>query len=76
MVKHIISRMKRPYFKVNLDEIGSYLWENCDGHRMVRDIAQLQQQRFGDKVEPLYDRISVFLRTLERHGFIRFKELD
>ena len=76
MEKNILPHMKRPYFKVKLDEIGSHLWENCDGRRLGRDIAKLQQQKFGDKVEPLYDRISIFLKTLERHRFITFKELS
>jgi hypothetical protein len=76
MVKYILPYVKRPYFRVKLDEIGSHLWDNCDGRRLVKDIARLQQQKFGDKVEPLYERISIFLKTLEQHRFITFKELS
>ena len=67
--------MKNPNFKVNLDEIGSYLWVLVDGEKTVDQIAQLFKKQFGDRVEPLYDRLSMFLMNLEKNGFIKFKGL-
>lgn len=67
--------MKNPNFKVNLDEIGSYLWLLIDGKNTVGQIAQLFKIRFGERVEPLYDRLSHFLRNLEKNSFIKFKGL-
>jgi len=70
-VKYILPRMKKPYYKITLDDIGSFFWENCNGSYTVKKIAELQKEKFGDKVEPLYDRIATFLQTLERNGFIK-----
>lgn len=73
LTKYLLPRLKRPFYQVNLDEIGSYFWENCDGIRSVKQIAKLQKEKFGEKVEPLYDRIAIFIQTLERNRFIKLK---
>ena len=69
-----VSSMKHPYFKVNLDEIGSFFWLNCDGTRTVKDIAELHKKRFGEKVEPLYERITQFISSLEKNRFISLEK--
>lgn len=71
--KHILHRIKNPYYKINLDKIGSYFWESCDGIRTVEEIAGCMKNELGDEVEPLYDRITLFLQSLEKNKFIRFK---
>jgi hypothetical protein len=70
LVKHLLPRLRRPNYRIRLDEIGSYFWENCDGRLTIEEIASRQKQRFGERVEPLYDRIQMFLGSLERHRFI------
>jgi hypothetical protein len=72
-VKHILPRMKRPFYKVKLDEMGSFFWKNCDGKKNVREIARLHRKKFGDDAEPVLDRISLFLQDLDRNHFIIFK---
>ena len=74
LARILLPRMKNPYFKIKLDEIGSNFWRNCDGSRTVKEIAELQEQRFGEEVNPLYDRISLFLQTLQRSRFIVFQD--
>jgi hypothetical protein len=76
LAKLLLHRMKHPYYRVKLDEIGSHFWEHCDGHNTIEKIAVLQQQAFGDKVEPIYERIGQFLQTLERHKFITFEKSE
>ncbi len=65
--------MKRPYYKINLDDIGSFFWLKCDGNRTVKEIAELHKNKFEDRVEPLYDRIAEFLSSLEKNRLIIFK---
>ena len=65
--------MKKPYYKVKLDEIGSFTWLQCDNRRTVKDIGKKMQEKFGEKVEPLYDRLTFFLAQLERNRFISYK---
>jgi hypothetical protein len=68
--------MKRPYFKIKLDDVGSYIWELCDGKKTVKDVAECLQNEFGEKVEPLYDRLALFLQSLEKNHFIFFKKKE
>lgn len=71
--KHILPRLKRPFYKIKLDSVGSFIWENCNGNLTVKELAENLKNEFGDKVEPLYDRLALFLQSLEKNGFIEFK---
>jgi hypothetical protein len=73
--KHILSRLKRPFYRVKLDDVGSFIWMQCDGKTPVKQVAQSLKKEFGEKIEPLYDRLSLFLQHLERNHFISFKGL-
>lgn len=73
--KHILTRLKNPFYKVRLDELGSFIWEQCDGVQTVRDLASNLREKFGEKVEPLYDRLASFLQSLEKNQFIFYKDL-
>lgn len=71
--KHVLPKLKRPHYKIKLDEVGSFFWEHCDGTQRIDDIASRMTKHFGDKIEPLYDRIALFLQSLEKNKFIRMK---
>ncbi len=73
LVKYLLPRMKQPYYRIKLDDIGSFFWLKCDGTRTVKEIAELHKKKFEDKVEPLYDRIAQFLTSLEKNRLILFK---
>jgi len=36
---YLLPRMKNPNYKINLDEFGSFVWQQCDGERTVLNIA-------------------------------------
>jgi hypothetical protein len=55
--------------------VGSCAWESCSGELTVKELGEILQVRFGEKVEPLYDRLANFLQSLERNRFITFKGL-
>jgi hypothetical protein len=71
--KHLQPRLKNPHYRINLDKIGTLFWESCDGKRTVEQIAIHMKNSLGDEVEPLYDRITLFLQSLEKNKFILFK---
>lgn len=73
LVKYLLPRMKQPYYKINLDEIGSFFWLNCDGIKTVKEIAELHKDNFGEKVEPLYERIAHFITSLEKNRLLILK---
>ena len=72
--KHLLPHIKRPHYRIKLDSVGSFIWDLCDGNRSVKEIAKSLKAEFGDKVEPLYDRLALFLHSLEKNRFIEYKE--
>ncbi|MDA3842836.1 MAG: PqqD family protein [Candidatus Kapabacteria bacterium] len=73
--KYINHRMKSPYIKANLDELGSAVWGKIDGNNKVKDIANSLKHIYGDDVEQIQDRLTRYLTQLYNAGFISFKEL-
>ena len=67
-------RMKNPDYFVHLDEFGSFVWNLCDGEKQVREIGKSLQETFGDKVDPVNDRLSLFFRQMEKSRLIAFRE--
>ena len=76
MKKVLQPRLKKPFLKVDLDEIGSEVWLLCDGRRNVQEIADRLKEKFREKVEPCHERLGLFFKQLERAGFIRFTNLE
>jgi hypothetical protein len=74
--KLVQPRLKRPYLKVKLDELGSAVWLLCDGRRSVKDIATPLRVRFHENIEPCYDRLAVFMRQLEGNRFICYVNFE
>ncbi len=72
--RYIFRFLGKPYYRINLDAIGSFIWERCDGKSTVRQIGKSLHQKFGDKVEPVYERLALFLMSLERGKFISYEE--
>jgi hypothetical protein len=73
--KWLLPRLKKPYYRIKLDAVGTLVWEACDGRNTVREIGEKLRSRFGEKVAPVYDRLELFLSQLERNSFIEYPEL-
>lgn len=56
--------------QIHLDEMGNFIWPLMDGKRTVYDIAVIVKESFGEKAEPLYNRLVTYIRTLESYNFI------
>lgn len=59
---------------IQLDAYGSYIWEQIDGKRDVLALACLMKERFGQKAEPLYERLIRFLETLRENKYIHLNK--
>ena len=57
---------------IDLDTMGSFIFPKIDGQRTVGDIALLVKAEFGDKAEPLYDRLVQYMKILHNNGFIYY----
>lgn len=76
LAKNLLPRLKNPCYRIRLDAVGSFIWELCDGHLTVKELGNKLKDKFKDKVEPLYDRLSLFLQNLEKNHFIYYKNFD
>ena len=74
------NRVAQKFFKkpkvtqIHLDEMGNFIWPLMDGERNIGDIALLIKEEFGEKAEPLYDRVVKYFQTLMGYGFVEYKE--
>lgn len=65
---------KKPRFSyIELDDFGSFVWKQIDGKRTIYEIGQLVHDEFGDKAEPLYNRLVGFIRTLHENRFVVYE---
>lgn len=66
-------RVKIPEYRwIAMDESGSYTFLQIDGYKTVREIGEALEVKFGDKVQPLYERLSLFLAHIqERCHYIK-----
>ena len=56
--------------QIHLDEMGNFIWPLMDGERTVYDIAMLVREEFGEKAEPLFQRLVQYVKNLESYGFV------
>lgn len=59
--------------KVHLDKMGNFIWPLIDGKKSIYDIASYVKEEFGDEAEPLYERLTMYMKILENYGFIGYK---
>lgn len=59
-------RLKIPSHRhLQLDEFGSFIWQQLDGKTTVQEVGQRLDKRFGAAAHPLYERLLLFLNHLE-----------
>ena len=67
--------LKKPKISyIHLDEMGSFVWPLIDGERNITEIGVFVNEHFGEKAEPLYERLAKYFRVLQSYGFIEFKK--
>lgn len=58
---------------VHLDEMGSFLWPKLNGELNIIELGKLVEQEFGEKANPLYERLARYIQILHSYRFITFK---
>lgn len=74
--KYLQPRLKYKYLKADLDEFGSATWLKINGKNKVIDIAEQLTEQFGDEIQPINKRLTMFLTQLYKAGFISFNEIE
>ena len=68
--------IKSRFFKAKLDEFGTETWLEMDGNKSVHLISEHLSQKFGEKINPVDERLTKFLSELYKYNFITFKEIN
>jgi hypothetical protein len=63
-------RLKRPFVRLKLDDIGSFVWKRFDGRTTFDDIVKAMRDEFGEKAEPAEERLKKFLVLLMKSKFV------
>jgi len=62
---------KRPEVSfITLEEFGSFIWNQIDGQKTVMEIGEKVKNQFGEKAEPLYERLGQYMNTLRKCEYI------
>ena len=75
--KGFFNRVAQKLFKkpkisyIHLDETGSFIWPLIDGKTDITDLGKRLKENFGEKAEPLYERLSNYIKILESYGFVK-----
>lgn len=65
--------LKKPKISyIHLDDMGSFVWPIIDGEKTITEIGVFVKEHFGEKAEPLYERLAKYFQILESYGFITF----
>ncbi len=57
-----------------LDEMGTALWDMCDGRHTVGEICRSMDTRYQEKIEPVDTRVVQFIETLLSLGLLHIKK--
>ena len=77
--KGLFNRIAQRFFKkpkisyVHLDEMGSFVWPLIDGDIDLITLGECVKEHFGEKAEPLYERLAKYFQILESYNFIQWK---
>lgn len=73
LAKWLQPKLRRPFIRVKLDEIGSFTWRSLDGKTSFADVVRSLKDHFGEKVEPAEERLRMFMTILYRDKFVQLE---
>ncbi len=59
---------------IELDEYGSFLWQQIDGETNIYQMSLRMKEHFGKKAEPVVERLVQFMKTLRSQHYIIYAE--
>ena len=71
--KFLGSLLKDRPVRLKLDKVGTLTWELCDGRHSVFTIGERLRKSFGEEVDPVYDRLELFLKHMKRRDLISWR---
>ncbi|MBE6003020.1 MAG: PqqD family protein [Lachnospiraceae bacterium] len=56
---------------IHIQGMGSFIFRSIDGEKSVFEIGVLLKDEYGEAAEPLYERLSLYMKQLQNTGFIK-----
>ena len=67
--------LKKPKVsQVHLERFGSFIFPLIDGKESVYDIGLKVKEEFGEEAEPLYPRLTKYIKMLHDYGFVEYNK--
>ena len=73
------NRIAQKFFKkpkvthIHLDEMGSFVWPLLDGEKNIIELGKEVEKHFGEKANPLYERLAKYFQILDSYHFVEWK---
>lgn len=73
-----VNRLAQKFFHkprvshIHLDEMGSFIWPLMDGKKDLLALGVEVKEHFGEKADPLYERLAKFFQILDSYGFVQW----
>ena len=74
LIQKLLPKPKLSAQKVHLDEIGTFIWNHCDGNYTIKTISDKLAEKFGERIAPKYERTVLFSQQLYQQDFIKVYE--
>ena len=62
--------------RIRLDDVGGFAWRHLDGERTVAEVGDLMRGEFGNRVDPVEERLGRMVWTMRREGFLAYPGWD
>ncbi len=67
--------LKKPKISfIHLDDMGSFVWPLIDGEKDITEIGKYVEEHYGEKANPLYERLIKYFQILENYKFINWNK--
>lgn len=73
------NRIAQKFFKkpkvthIHLDEMGSFVWPLLDGEKNIIELGKEVEKHFGEKANPLYERLAKYFQILDSYHFVELE---
>ncbi len=64
------------YMRVDLDAIGSAVFQAMDGRVTIGELCDGLRLTFGDRVDPVYERVGTYINILRNNQFIELTKVE
>lgn len=69
LAKWLQPRLRKPFIRVKLDDLGSFVWKRIDGNCDYSKLLVEMTGEFGEKLEHADERLQKFLTLLQNNDF-------